>query len=68
MNKEDLYVGQSVTYSPGHGKKEKGIIKGFASNGNPFVVYNCGEEWDNYRNYTGANTNPRDLIDGWHEE
>lgn len=30
-----------------------------------FVVYNCGGDWDNYKNYTSAKTNVRDLLHGW---
>lgn len=33
------------------------------------VVYNCGDDWNNFKNYTSALTNLRDLKLGWkHEE
>lgn len=60
----DFKEGQSVTYCPGHGKKEKGVVKR-VSETTVFVVYNCAGEWHNYQNYTAASTNPRDLVIGW---
>lgn len=44
---------------------ENGVIKSFALNGNPFVVYNCNGEWHNLDNYTAANTPPDQLKSGW---
>lgn len=32
---------------------------------NLWVVYHCGEEWDNFENYTAANTSIRQLEIGW---
>jgi len=29
------------------------------------VVYNCAGDWENYKNYTSALTNVRDLYLGW---
>ncbi len=29
------------------------------------VVYNCGDDWENYQNYTSALTNLTDLKRGW---
>lgn len=64
MTKEQLKEGQYVHYAPEHGKKENGRIKSITEHG-VFVVYNCAGNWDHYKDYTGANTNPRDLRDGW---
>lgn len=64
--------GNKVHYTPSHIKDqrrskyntEKGIVKSVTEAG-VFVVYNCGGDWDNYRNYTAALTNPKDLNHGW---
>lgn len=61
MSNIKLNIGDKVCYCPEHGEKENGIIKGFATNGNPFVVYNCGGDWENYIDYTAANT-PKEMI------
>lgn len=64
----DFYVGQSVTYVPDHGRREKGVVKSLSEDGQAcFVVYNCGGEWHRYKEFTAARTNKRDLIPGWHE-
>ena len=55
--------GDQVTYQNGH-KFEKGIIKTIEE-GRIFVVYNCGGEWENYRNYTAALTPVKFLFKGW---
>mgnify|MGYP006921310561 CR=1 FL=1 len=65
INREDLFQGMKVTYSPGY-VKENGIVK-FVQDGIAFVVYKCNNDWDNFMNYTGCATNPEDLIEGWHE-
>lgn len=65
INREDLYAGQKVTWSPGF-VKENGIVKS-VSDGMAFVVYYCNGDWDNYQNYTAYSTNPENLIEGWHE-
>lgn len=60
-----LHIGDKVTYVTSHSKPEHGIVKSFALNGNPFVVYNCNNDWKNYENYTAANTDKSDLVLGW---
>lgn len=69
VNVADLKKGDNVHYMPDHyksqGKFENGVVKSIAPNGGVFVVYNCNGEWDNFENYTAANTNPRDLFMGW---
>lgn len=67
---EKLKVGDKVYYQPDHyGKSrwENGIIKEIRINDSDhvFVVYNCGDGWENYKNYTSARTNLRDLNLGW---
>lgn len=64
MNKEDLSIGQKVHYTTNPAGMENGIVKEITDHA-VFVVYNCAGNWDQYQNYTGANTNPRDLQPGW---
>ena len=53
--------GKWVIYLPGEwADKEKGKIKSWNSSF-IFVVYNCDNDWDNYKNYTAAATKPNDL-------
>lgn len=69
MKAINLSIGDKVHYQPGHYKPtnrfENGIVKGFAPNGGIFVVYNCGGDWENYKDYTAANTRLSDLNKGW---
>lgn len=67
MNKEDISVGQKVHYATEHGQKENGRVKSITEH-SVFVVYHCAGNWDHYEDYTGANTNPRDLRPGWVNE
>ena len=60
-------IGEKVTYVTPY-KKEKGIVKSISDAENTFVVYNCGGEWDNYKDYTAARTSNKDLIKGWADE
>jgi hypothetical protein len=65
-----LKVGDKVHYKPEHygdDEWENGIIKEIRANNNDavFVVYNCNNDWANYKNYTSALTNLRDLKLGW---
>ncbi len=53
-------IGRWVTYDTGHNYTETGKIKSWNKSG-IFVVYNCGEDWKNYKDYTAAHTNPNDL-------
>jgi len=67
---EKLKVGQKVHYTnlANKVKIENGIIKSIPEHTTEsvFVVYNCRGEWKDYKNYTAALTNLRDLKDGWH--
>ena len=57
--------GDKVTYVAPF-KKEHGIMKAQSIDSNYiFVVYNCGGNWNNFMNYTGACTRIEDLVEGW---
>lgn len=58
--------GDKVTYtSPNFDKKEFGIIKSISDDGVVYVVYHCNNDWNNYKNYTGVNTDPKYLTKDW---
>ena len=62
-----MKIGDKVTYVTPH-KQEHGMIKGRCEDLEfVFVVYNCGGEWDDFMDYTGASTKIKDLIKGWKE-
>ena len=63
-NHLDFYVGEKVTYSTDY-KQEHGIIKTIDNKGYAFVVYSCGGDWDNYKDYTSAKTDTGQLVHGW---
>ncbi len=70
MKQSDLKVGDSVHYQPKHyedDKWENGIVKEIPEHTKESVrvVYNCGDDWGNYQNYTSALTNINDLKSGW---
>lgn len=70
VKKEELKIGDSVYYQPSHYKKsewENGIIKEIPTHANNSVrvVYNCGNNWGNYKDYTSALTSCNDLHKGW---
>lgn len=58
LKQED--IGRWVTYTDGVGNKERGKIKSWNDKW-IFVVYKCGDEWDNFQDYTAAATDPNDL-------
>lgn len=65
-----IEVGAAVCYQPSYmplDKFENGIVKEIPTDSSDCVrvVYHCGEDWENYKNYTGALTNIRDLELGW---
>ena len=73
IDRAKLRVGDRVHYQPSHYGEdnwENGIIKEVRDNilKSVWVVYNCGGNWDNYVNYTGAKTNLKDLKLGWRED
>ena len=70
MIQDELKVGDSVRYQPNHYKDDKwenGIVKEIPEHTKNAVrvVYNCGNDWGNYKNYTSALTNLKDLKKGW---
>lgn len=46
---------------------QKGIVKSISDDRHLFVVYNCAEEWDRYKEYTAARTSIEQLRSGWPE-
>lgn len=70
-----ICIGQKVHYQPEHYKEEdkweNGIVKEIPDHTTTAVrvVYNCAGDWKNYRDYTSALTDVRDLKLGWrHKE
>ena len=69
-----LKIGDKVHYQPDHykadDKYENGMVKEIPDHTNEAirVVYNCNGEWDNFKNYTSALTNLRDLNLGWRHD
>ena len=65
-----LKVGDKLCYQPEHyapDKWENGMLKEVPDHTNTEVrvVFNCGGDWDNFKDYTSALTNLRDLTKGW---
>jgi len=65
-----LHIGDKVHYQPTHyGDKrwENGIVKEIRENvtDGVWVVYHCANNWNRYKEYTGAKTNLRDLKLNW---
>jgi len=70
INIATIKIGDKVCYQPDHYNKDKyenGMVKEIPNHTNIAirVVYNCGGQWDNFKNYTSALTNIRDLKLGW---
>lgn len=65
-----LKVGDKVYYTSASGKIENGIVKEVPEDSltSVRVVYNCAGDWENYKLYTSALTNARDLNYGWKHE
>ena len=66
----ELNIGEKVCYQPTHYKEnewENGIIKEVPNFTKEAVrvVYNCAGNWKNFKEYTSALTNLRDLKLGW---
>ena len=64
-----LNIGDKVCYQPPHYQNEfeNGMIKAipYDAKESVRVVYNCGGNWKDFKNYTSALTNVRDLKLGW---
>ena len=41
--------------------RERGRLKSY-NDTTIYVVFNCGDQWDNYQNYTGQGCDPTDLT------
>lgn len=61
-----LKPGDKVTYT--FYIKEKGIVSSISPEGIIFVVFNCGNDWEHYHNYTGQSVRHIDLKLGWPKE
>lgn len=67
-------IGDLVHYQPKHyieiGRWENGVVKEIRQGclDSMWVVYNCGGNWGNFKEYTSAKTNLRDLKLGWRFE
>jgi len=59
-----MQEGSLVHYVPFVGQKQNGRIKSI-SGSHAYVVYKCGDDWDNYQNYTGILTPLVQLKEGW---
>jgi len=73
INIADLKIGDKVYYQPSHYEEdnyENGMVKEIPDHTNKSirVVYNCAGDWDNFKDYTSALTNLRDLSLGWKHE
>jgi hypothetical protein len=64
MKEQEFKAGQKVTYTR---TNEAGIVKSVPElrPGFVFVVFSCGGDWANYRNYTGQLTHVSKLTPGW---
>lgn len=66
-----IRVGDKVHYQPDHYKEgdqfENGIVKEIPEHSldSIRVVYNCGGNWVDYKDYTSALTNIKDLYLNW---
>jgi len=69
MAKAVIYSGQKVHYTEFDGSYQNGIVKGVAADGkHAWVVYKCGGDWENYKNYTGVRTAINELRGGWRHD
>ncbi len=73
FNIADLRIGQRVHYQPEHyddTRWENGMIKEIRENtlDAVWVVYNCHGKWGQFKDYTSARTNLRDLRFNWRFE
>jgi hypothetical protein len=69
IKQTDVKCGDRVHYIPNHGKIENGIVKSIPvhTTRGLFVVYNCNEDWKNYKDYTAALTDTDKLYLNWKE-
>lgn len=57
-NGKCLQEGDFVIYKP---KNQLGRVKEIRNMHQVFVVYHCSDDWDNWHEYTGASTEPKEL-------
>ena len=67
MENTGMKIGDKVAYIKLDGSWENGIIKSIGSYNTVFVVFNCGDEWDNYKDYTAAGCDKSQLVEGWRD-
>jgi len=65
-----IKIGDTVCYQPTHFKEdewENGMVKEIPDHTTTAlrVVYNCGGNWKDFKNYTSALTDLSDLKLGW---
>lgn len=63
--------GDKVCYIPPYDKApyENGVVKGLSNDKNyAFVVFKCGDDWENYQDYTASRTNIKRLEKGWYNK
>jgi hypothetical protein len=71
INSATIKIGDKVYYQPlyykSDNKFENGIIKEIPEHSTTEVrvVYNCGGDWKNFKDYTSALTDVNDLYYGW---
>ena len=71
INFKEVEIGTKVHYQPNHykidNKWENGIVKELRSEQPDvaWVVYKCAQNWIDYKQYTSARTDLRDLKLGW---
>ena len=67
LNKVDLKkltsrdVGRWVEYTAPDGKNAIGKLKSW-NDKYAFIVFNCNQNWDDYKNYTASPVDPKQLI------
>jgi hypothetical protein len=68
MKPEEVSVGMPVHVTSSQGVKQNGMVKGFheANKSYVFVVFNCNNDWDNYKDYTGQICDAEGLTAGWY--
>lgn len=61
LNQTD--VGRVCVYAPGKDWSETGRLKSFNNeNQIAWIVFKCGDDWDNFMNYTGQSVKYEDFI------
>jgi hypothetical protein len=53
--------GRWVEYRPSHGETERGRIKSW-NDQFVFVIFRCDGEWNSFKDFIGAATDPNDLT------